>query len=131
MAYLNVGQVRFDPANHLSFLEHLLGLRLGRRLLAPLDRRRREVVALVDGAAGHPGTGHHLVHGHHGGRRRLAAQLQHRKQVVRRRAHVRQRAHLLGDHPQLLKVDEPVDARVVAHVDERQILLDDREERYL
>ena len=40
-------------------------------------------------------------------------------------------ADFLGDHSQLLKVDQTVDLRVVAEVNERQVLLDDRKERDL
>ena len=45
--------------------------------------------------------------------------------------HVAGVADFLGDHSQLLKVDQTVDLRVVAEVNERQVLLDDRKERDL
>lgn len=129
VTYLHVSEVSLDAADHLGFLKHFLGIGHGGRLFAPLDRGRREVVpVVVDGATGHTGSGRQLIHGHHGGRRGLSAQLEHREQVVGGRAHVREGADLLGDHAQLLKVDESVDARVVAQVDERQILFDDGEE---
>ena len=40
-------------------------------------------------------------------------------------------ADFLGDHSQLLEVYQTVDLRVVAEVNERQVLLDDRKERDL
>ena len=45
--------------------------------------------------------------------------------------HVAGVADFLGDHSQLLEVDQTVDLRVVAEVNERQVLLDDRKERDL
>ena len=45
--------------------------------------------------------------------------------------HGRHPAHLLGNHPQLLEVHQTVHARVVAEVDESQVLLYQRKERYL
>ena len=36
--------------------------------------------------------------------------------------------HFLGDHSQLLKIDEAVDLGVVPQVDEGQVLFDHREE---
>ena len=97
--HLHVGQVSLDAAHHLGLFEHFLGVRRGLRLFAALDGGRggcQVLVAagVVHGAAGHARTRRQLVHGHHGRRRRLAAQLQHREEVVRRRAHQRQRSHL-------------------------------------
>lgn len=37
--------------------------------------------------------------------------------------------YLLGDHPELLEVDESVDVGVVGEVDEGEVLLDHRVER--
>ena len=45
--------------------------------------------------------------------------------------HVAGVADFLGDHSQLLEVDQTVHLRVVAEVNERQVLLDDRKERDL
>ena len=39
--------------------------------------------------------------------------------------------HLPGDHPQLLKVDQALHVGVVAEMNERQVLLDNREKRHL
>jgi hypothetical protein len=121
--HLHVVQVGLDAPHHLRLLKHLLWVRRGLRLLAPLHRRLAVVVAAR--SARH----RHLVQSHHRRTGRLALQLQHRHQVVGRRTHLDQVANLLGDHAQLLKVDQLLDARIVAQMDEGQVLLDHRIER--
>ena len=60
---------------------------------------------------------------------RLSAELEHGEEVEGRGAHVGESADLLGDHPELLEVDESVDVGVVGEVDEGEVLLHHRVER--
>ena len=60
------------------------------------------------------------------GKSDLSYLLQHGHEVQGRRAHVVEAADLLGQHTQLLKVDQvPVHPGLVAQVDEGHVLADD------
>ena len=52
-----------------------------------------------------------------------------KKEKKEKSLHVGNLSDLLGDHPELFKVDESVHLRVVAEMQECQVLFHDREER--